>query len=193
MTIPQISLDDIAQKTLQVGESWAVSHAQRLLVLIQEIGSDLSYDADLLALAVYLHDWGAFPLYQVKGVEHALRSQQVVEVEILPYLDLPLPSEQVLLEAIALHDYRDLRQPLSTEALLLREADMLEFLGIIGMARGFARGPKDVGACSRRIRERQAAIQGRFTLPRAQAIAQLRLVRMDQCLQWLEDESFGNL
>jgi len=193
MTKTQLTLEDIVQKTNQNGESWAVNHAQRLLALIQDIGKDLAFDGNILALAAYLHDWGAFPLYQEKGVEHALRSRQVVEIEILPYLNLSLPSMQILLEAIELHDYRDLRQPQSYEALLLREADMLEFLGVIGMARDFARGPRNVETCYKRILERRAVIQGRFTLPRAQGIAQVRLEHMGQCLKWLEEEGFGNL
>jgi uncharacterized protein len=193
MTKTQLTLEDIVQKTNQNGESWAVNHAQRLLALIQDIGKDLAFDGNILALAAYLHDWGAFSAYAQKGVEHALRSRQVVEAEILPFLDLALPSKQALLEAIELHDYRDLRPPQSNEALLLREADMLEFLGVIGMARDFARGPRDVDACTRRIRDRRAAILERFTLPRAQEIAQLRILHMDQCLSWLEEESSGIL
>jgi hypothetical protein len=59
-----------------------------------------------------------------------------------------------VLETIEVHDYRDLRPTHSSKALLLREADMLEFLGMIGMAREFARGPKDVEICQRRILER---------------------------------------
>jgi hypothetical protein len=70
---------------------------------------------------------------------------------------------------------------------------MLEFLGMIGMAREFARGPKDVGVCYRRILDRRAGIEGRFTLPRAREIAEIRLERMAQCLEWLTQESFGSL
>jgi hypothetical protein len=44
-------------------------------------------------------------------------------------------QKDILLETIELHDYRDMRPTQSNEALLLREADMLEFLGLIGMAR----------------------------------------------------------
>ena len=188
-----MTLDDIIQMTFNVGESWAVAHAQRLLALIQEIGQGVPYDARVLTLAAYLHDWGAFPRYLEKGVEHALRSRQVVEVEILPLLDLTLPAQEILLEAIELHDYRDTRTPRSTEALLLREADMLEFLGMIGMAREFARGPKDVAVCYRRILDRRAGIEERFTLPRAQEIAEIRLARMVRCLDWLTEEGLGQL
>jgi hypothetical protein len=98
-----------------------------------------------------------------------------------------------LLEAIELHDYRDPRPVQSNEALLLREADMLEFLGMIGMAREFARGPKNVETCYKRILSRRHGIQGRFTIPRAQEIARLRLERMETSLGWLNEESFGIL
>jgi hypothetical protein len=116
-----------------------------------------------------------------------------VEAEILPCLDLTSIQKNILLETIELHDYRDLRPTPSSEALLLREADMLEFLGMIGMARDFARGPRNVETCYKRILSRRADIQSRFTLPGAQEIAQIRLERMEKSLQWLNEESFGSL
>jgi HD superfamily phosphodiesterase len=187
------TLEDILQMTSQVGEDWAVAHARRLIELVKQIGSEIPYDAQLIELAAYMHDWGAFPKYIQKDVEHAVRSRQVVEAEILPQLELTPTQKEVLLEAIDLHDYRDPRPPQSREALLLREADMLEFLGMIGMAREFARGPKNVETCYKRILSRRNGIQGRFTLPRAQEIARLRLDRMETGLQWLRNESFGVL
>ncbi len=187
------TLDDIIQMTLDVGEDWAVAHAERLLVLIDQISPDTPYDFRIMEFAAYLHDWGAFPRYIQKDVEHAIRSRQVVEEEILPYLDLTLTQKGILLEAIELHDYRDKRPTQSNEALLLREADMLEFLGMIGMAREFARGPRNIEICYRRILSRRDHIQGRFTIPSAQQIARVRFERMEQCLVWLEEEGFGVL
>ena len=119
--------------------------------------------------------------------------RQVVEADILPRLDLSSTQKAVLLEAIELHDYRDMRPTKSNEALLLREADMLDFLGMIGMARDFARGPRNLEACYRRVLDRRYGIQGRFTIPRAREIAQVRFERMEQSLQWLNEESFGIL
>ena len=189
----ELTLDDIIHMTYEIGENWAVAHAKRLLELIKQIGVDLPYNFHVLELAAYLHDWGAFPKYIQKDVEHALRSRQVVEREILPYLNLTDEEKAILLETIELHDYRDPRPPQSKEALLLREADMLEFLGMIGMAREFARGPKNVETCYKRILSRRYGIQGRFTIPRAQEIGQARLERMEQSLQWLLEESLGSL
>ena len=193
METVRLTLDDIVQMTLQVGEQWAIAHAKRLIELIKQIGSDIPYDVHVMELAAYMHDWGALPRYSQKDVEHAVRSRQVVEAEILPCLDLTPIQKNILLETIELHDYRDLRPTRSSEALLLREADMLEFLGIIGMARDFARGPRNVETCYKRILSRRNDIQDRFTLPRAREIAQVRLERMEKSLQWLHEESFGSL
>jgi HD superfamily phosphodiesterase len=193
MTGPQLTLADIVQMTLDAGENWALAHAKRLLELIRQIGVDLPYDPQVMELATYMHDWGAFPAYIQHGVEHAIRSRQIVEAEILPRLELTASQKEILLEAVELHDYRDTRQTKSNEALLLREADMLEFLGMIGMARDLARGPRNIQVSYRRILDRRYGIEGRFTIPRAQQLAQVRLERMGQCLQWLYEESFGVL
>jgi HD superfamily phosphodiesterase len=189
----KLTLNDIMQMTLQTGENWAVAHAKRLLELIKQIGVDVPYDSHVMELATYMHDWGAFPRYIQKNVEHAVRSRQVVEMEILPRLELTPAQKTILLEAIELHDYRDTRPTTSNEALLLREADMLEFLGMIGMARDFARGPRDLQACYRRVLDRRYGIEGRLTLLRAQEIARVRFERMEHSLQWLLEESFGHL
>jgi HD superfamily phosphodiesterase len=188
-----LTTNDIIQMTQQVGDNWAVAHAKRLIELIKQISEQHQYDSHVIELAAYMHDWGAFPSYAQKGVEHAIRSRQVVKTDILPRLDLVSEKKELLLETIELHDYRDMRPTQSNEALLLREADMLEFLGIIGMARDFCRGPRNVETCYKRILGRQVDIRDRFTLPRAQEIAQVRLECMDRCLRWLEQESFGVL
>src|SRR5215204_3612957 len=83
----------------------------------------LLYDIQSIEFAAYMHDWGAFPAYIQKDVEHAVRSRQVVEAEVVPQLDLTTEQEEVL----------------------------LEFLGMLGMAREFARGPKNVETCYKRI------------------------------------------
>ena len=100
----KLTLNDIIQMTLQTGENWAVAHAKRLLELIKQIGVDVPYDCHVMELATYMHDWGAFPKYIQKNVEHAIRSRQIVEMEILPRLDLTPTQKTILLESIELHD-----------------------------------------------------------------------------------------
>jgi HD superfamily phosphodiesterase len=122
MEIVYLALDDIIQMTMQVGGDWAAAHAKRLLELVKQISVDVPYDPHVMELAVYMHDWGAFPTYSQKDVEHAVRSRQVVESEILMHLDLTPEQKMILLETIELHDYRDMQPTQSNEALLLREA-----------------------------------------------------------------------
>ena len=187
----RLTINDITQITLHVGEDWAIAYAKRFIELVKQISADMSYDSHVMELAAYMHDWGAFPKYNQKDLEHAIRSRQVVEAEILPHLHLTQAQREILLETIELHDYRDLRPTQSNEALLLHEAYMLEFLGMIGMAREFARGTKNVETCYKRIFSRRDGIRGRFTIPRAQKIALVRFDRMDIFLKELEEESLG--
>jgi hypothetical protein len=118
---------------------------------------------------------------------------QVAELEILPYTNLSEPHRQAVLNAIALHDYRDQRPAAAVESLLLREADMLDMLGMIGLLREFTWGPKDLKVSYERFLSRQENILGRLSLPRAQAIARERSSRMGLAISWLKEESFDFL
>lgn len=187
-----INLSHLRAWTIEYGEDWAYPHVCRVLRLAQEIGADIAYDENTFLYAAYLHDWGAFPHYRQAGVDHALRSRQIAEQDILPHTDLSVPARQAVLDAIALHDFRDPR-PAYGEALVLREADMLDMLGVIGIVRVFAWGPNNLRTCYERLRARGAAITNRLTLPKARAIAAPRLARMEQVLDQLIEESFDLL
>ncbi len=41
MITTQLTLDNIIQMTVQVGEDWAVAHAKRLIELVKQIGVDV--------------------------------------------------------------------------------------------------------------------------------------------------------
>lgn len=188
---PQLTLDDIIELTRVEGDAWKLSHVRRVLKLIELIGEEVVYDETAVTIATYLHDWGAYPRFQQPGVEHALRSRQVAETLILPRMGLPDTAVAVIiLETIEYHDYRDLRPVQSSEALLLREADFLDFLGIIGLVREYGRGPKEMESACQVVLKRRELIQDRFTLPVARQMAAVRLARLAQCLAWLQEESF---
>lgn len=187
---PQLTLDDVIELTRVEGDAWKLSHVRRVLQLIELIGEGLVYDETAVTIATYLHDWGAYPRFQQPGVEHALRSRQVAETLILPRMDLPDTAVAIILETIEYHDYRDFRPVQSSEALLLREADFLDFLGIIGLVREYGRGPKDMESACRVVLKRRELIQDRFTFPIARQMAAVRLARLEQCLAWLQEESF---
>ena len=184
---------EIERMTREQGEGWAYPHVQRVLVLGEQIAGNLAYQRDWFWYAAFLHDWGAFPCYRQSGIEHALRSREIAECEILPYTSLPPAAIGPVLEAIERHDYRDQRSTTCPEALLLREADFLDFLGPLGIAREFAWGPNNLAKVITRINARMTAIRGRFTLPAAQAMAEIRFRDMEALLAQLDQESFGFL
>ena len=188
-----MDLTEIEAFTIANGEGHAFAHVRRLKKLVEQIDAGLVYDRRALEFAIYLHDWGAFAIYRRPGEEYALRSRQIVESEVLPIAGLPDSILPVVLEAIELHDYRDLRPPVSPEALLLREADMLDFLGAVGLAREFAGGPHNLRLCYERAAERLAVIRDRFTLPAVQLIAVQRMDEMERGLARLSEECFGYL
>lgn len=188
-----LTISEVEKLTMEYGANWAVAHVQRLLRLIDQIGVGMDYNHQAITWAAYLHDWGAFPRFSQPGCEHALRSKQVAETEILPRVDLPAEVKAKIIEAIELHDYRDQRPVKTNEALLLREADFLDFLGAIGIAREFAKGPKDLQKSYNQILKRRELIKDRFTLPQARLIAEKRLTRMEEFFEALLDESFGFL
>jgi HD superfamily phosphodiesterase len=161
--------------------------------LVDLIGDGMDYDLQVIQWAAYLHDWGGYPKYFQPGCDHALLSKQITEREVLPYADLPKKAKRLIIETIELHDYRDIRKVKSNEALLLREADFLDFLGAIGIAREFARGPKDVQKSYQVILSRKELIKNRFTIPLAQSMAEERLARMEVFFKHLLEESFGIL
>lgn len=188
-----LTLEDIIRQTGEFGQGWALPHARRVLKLARRIAGDIQPDWQALEYAAHLHDWGAFPRFAQPGVDHALRSRQVAENEVLPEAALPAETATRVLEAIELHDYRDPRPAVSPEALLLREADCLDFLGAVGFAREFAWGPNNLATCHQRILRKQEILRTRFTLPAARKIAEVRLGRLEQILTWFEDEGMGEL
>lgn len=188
---PQLTLNDVIELTRTEGDAWKLSHVRRVLKLIELIGEGLVYDHTAVTIATYLHDWGGYPRFQQPGVEHALRSRQVAESLILPRMALADTAVATILETIEYHDYRDFRPVQSTEARLLREADFLDFLGIIGLVREYGRGPKEMESACRAVLKRRELIQDRFTFPIARQMAATRLARLEQCLAWLQEESFN--
>lgn len=188
-----ITISHIRDLTITYGEGWAYPHVQRTLTLIEKIGTGLDYDQEVVLYAAFLHDWGAFPRYRRPGVDHAARSRQIAGREILPFTVLSEQAKAAVLDAIETHDYTCPRQPTALEGQLLREADMLDMLGVIGAAREFAGGGNNLKASVERLSARAAIFAAQFSLAAARQIAQTRILTLEQFLENLQAESFGYL
>lgn len=182
----------IRSLTIEYGGTWVLNHIQRVLSIIKIIGEDINYDEEAIWYAAYLHDWGALPAFNPEKMElgHEVRSRIVAE-SILSDSELDIHTKSIIFEAIENHDYRTCNQTKYIETTLLRDADLLDFLGMIGIAREFARGPKDIKECYKQAIARRDGVINKLTLPKAKMIAEIRISKMNEFLELLEQESFG--
>jgi uncharacterized protein len=190
----------ITALTEKYGGEWAVQHAQRLIRLVETIGQGLAYDPEVIWLAAHMHDWGTLPRWSRDGVSHCARSRELA-AEQLQKLKLPEETAERVLEAIQYHhggaDDRCM------EAQLLRDADALDGLGLVGLLREFACVPTEGSSCYsiptgygmsgayERARMRLENNPRMVRLPRSKKIASERAREMRAALDAFERESFG--
>ncbi len=184
----KIDRDEIARLTETYGGPWGINHTRRLLRLVEIIGEGQSYNADVVWVAAHLHDWGGYPEWAQDGVHHALRSRQVAE----PFLNergIPEDFAALVLESIEFH--HNCSPDHSIEAILLSDADALDFLGAVGVLRIFSKQAKNLRKAFDIVNQKKAAIPDTIILESSRKIAAVRLEQMEQILSTFEEETFG--
>ncbi len=184
----EIDKAEITRLTEEFGGAWGINHTRRLLHLVEIIGQGLSYDHDVVWLAAHLHDWGAYKPWAQEGVDHAVRSRSVAET-FLNERAYPDDFKTVVLECIALHHTGG--NDRSLEAILLRDADILDFLGPVGVLRDFSKSARDLRKAYKITRKRRETLPDLLCLEKAKAMAAERVREMDELLKQFEAETFG--
>jgi uncharacterized protein len=184
----EIDKDEVVRLTEEYGGQWGINHTRRLLHLIARIGKDQHYNAEVIWFAAHLHDWGGYAKWMQVGVDHALRSRQVAEVFLVekgyaPELLAPT------LECIEYHHGGDPGRRM--EAILLSDADALDFLGVVGVLRDFSKKPGDLRKAYEVVQSRKEKLRQSICLETSKAIAAQRLERMESLLVTFEEETFG--
>jgi uncharacterized protein len=183
-----IDRDEIARLTEEYGGQWGLNHTRRLLQLIAILGEGRTYDTDIVWIAAHLHDWGAYPPWAVQGVDHALRSAQVAQT-FLVERDYPPDRIAAIVECIQHHHQGGLGRRI--EAILLSDADALDFLGVVGILRDFSKHPRDLRKAFISIKRRMSELPELLCLEQARSIAAQRIQRMEAMLAAFEAETFG--
>jgi HD domain len=114
--------------------AWGYSHSVRDYLLARQLAEadHVRLDDDVLYAAAYLHDMAAFPSWEKAGVDHADQAAAVVD-SVLKDTGFPMSKIDAVRGAIRTHMFD--RDPVGSEALYLHDADALDWLGAIGVAR----------------------------------------------------------
>ena len=71
----------------------------------------------------------------------------------------------------------------SLEATLLREADILDFLGVVGVLRDFSKNGRDLRKAYTITQGRRNSLPGLLRLEKAKVMAEQRVREMDELLE----------
>jgi len=172
--------------------AWGWTHSERDYLLASEIAAKegWSIDTDILFAAAFAHDIGAIGAFQKEGVDHAERSVEIAE-PLLREAGFPASKLPAVRVAILGHMH-DKTPGRGNEAIALHDADTLDFLGTVGVARRLAvtGTATDYSAGTARIREFADKLPTRLVTRTAKAMAKPRVEEMRHFLATLEAETF---
>ena len=170
------NFDNLSKMVLECGGEYGLYHSKRLIKIIDAIAEDISYAKDIAVFCAYTNDLGGYPKYAKENVDHAVRSREVVEPFLEPF-NFTHEEKDIIYETILNH-----HNPISLkniEAVLLRDADAIDSLGFIGIARDITRAPRDIKKGIKSIQAHREKLPGILTLDSSKKMAEERIREMD--------------
>ncbi len=172
-------------------------HQPRLYALTTAIGKGIEYDDDVVFAAAWMHDLGVFLGHRPADPEELARWNHVPYTversrELLSEMGFPLQKLDAVAEAIRTHQPHD--APEAIEAVILRDADMLEQLGVIGALRSIVKVGRDTryptySSVIPVLEKAMNELPGRLRLPTAQALAKPRIEALQALLTAIKNEA----
>jgi uncharacterized protein len=181
---------EVSRLTEEYGGEWGINHTRRLLHLISAIAEGQGYDAEAVWFAAHLHDWGGYKPWAKNGVDHAIRSLEVADA-FLSERACPEPLKSLVLECIELHHAAGTSPSRSLESVLLRDADVLDFLGPVGVLRDFSKNTREMRRAYEIAKRRREKLPALLALEKSREIAVRRVQQMDELLARFAEDSFG--
>lgn len=173
--------------------AWGASHSVRDYELARALAAEdhVALDDDVLYAAAFLHDVAAFAPYEKQGVDHSDQGAALV-AGLLAGTGFPESKIEAVRGAIRTHMYY--RDPVGPEALYLHDADALDWLGAIGVARVFALvdpngGRPDGPAAVKMLQGYLSKVPPRIISPAGQAHRAQRVKELERFLGELSAES----
>ena len=172
-------------------------HQPRLYELTRRIGEGLTYDDDQVYAAAWLHDLGVFTGHRPEDLEQLAAWDSVAYAldrapEVLRGFGFPEAKLAGALECIRTHQPQC--EPATLEAMILRDADILEQLGAVGMLRTVCKVGRDTRfhTFTDAVRSLERALDtlpGRLRLPAARRLAEPRIAFHRELLRGVQQEA----
>lgn len=176
-------------------------HQPRLYALTLEIGKGQIYDDDVVFAAAWLHDIGVFIGHRPEDPQAlaawdctAYAMAQVPE--LLSAFNFPAAKCAAVVEAIRTH--QPAATPTTIEGEILRDGDILEQLGAIGIMRTVCKVGRDTRfadftSAAAALQKALASLPSQLHLPFARTLAEPRIALLESFLRQLTGEAGLNL
>ena len=176
---------------LKLGGTYILNHAKRTLHLSKQIAMEenIEYDENILQFICYFHDISVFPPYRPEGkFDHALESSKLMP-QLAKEYGFSDKDIEVIVEAVLYHDKPMLGK--YNETKLLRDADGVDYLGCMAIARDFSKLPKDMKGAISAIEEHKESFSQIIETEYARRLAKPRIKEIDDFITSFKKESFG--
>lgn len=178
-----------------------LGHQPRLYALTRLVGQGLAYDDDVVYAAAWLHDLGVFighrpedpvELSRWDNVSYAMKQAPAA------LLQAGFPTTKVAQVVEAIRTHQPHLSPSTIEGTILRDADILEQLGAIGILRVAAKIGRDTRYptftdVAATLRKALAELPDKLQLDTAKTLAQSKVGLLREFLEELDQEAHGAL
>ncbi len=176
------------------------SHQARLYELTRQVGAGQVYDDDVVFAAAWMHDLGVFIGHRPEDLE-ALAKWDLIAYAvgrvpvILKYLGFPEAKIPAVIEVIRVH--QPTGNPTTMEGIIIRDTDILEQLGAVGILRNVCKIGRDTWFHTfpevlRLLQRNLETLPGQLRLPAARTLAEARLQVLAAFLQAAKAEGCSN-
>lgn len=176
-------------------------HQPRLYALTRRIGAGMAYDDDVVFATTFLHDLGVFVGHRPEDPKQLETWNHVSYVAakapaLLRSTGFPEGKIEAVLEAIRTHQPKD--DPATLEGVIVRDADILEQLGAIGVLRTASKVGSDTRfltftTAAESLEKALQELPPRIRLEPTRRLAQPRIAILKAFLDALADEADGDL
>ena len=172
------------------------SHQERLYELTKHVGVGQVYDDDVVFAAAWMHDLGVFIGHRPENLAALAKWDMIAyAVRRVPPLlkQFGFPEEKTPLVIDIIREHQPAGNPAQIEGVIIRDADILEQLGAVGILRTASKIGRDTRFQTfpdalRVLQKNTDTLCGQLRLPASRQLAEPRLQLLKTFLQAAEAE-----